>query len=310
MKLKQISKCNVKPHVKQMGKFMTLFGDWRVIGTASLSNMNYVADFDLDELIHTDKNLSVYLDIYNKFLQKFIQANKDKNVFITDFKCGIHRGNIPLRWDLKSMTDGFQMIDDEKYLFTTALEQESVCKLDMVLIQGSEIHEFSENYYFYFGNSTNFNTELAMPDKIIHSLTIDTAHKMNEGKYLKALKRMFSILRIIDNPADDKQMEIMMDFFNSHTGKLSTIANDLETLASIFSNVPISQINKVLDTIYKKAEPFNALADSVDSIRKTKTKKNKLRALENSVKMINEQVNSQAFDFLQIHDYYSHMRFK
>ena len=69
------------------------------IGSSADSNIKYVSDIDLQEIIHTD---DFYTTILQKFQKKFIEAQNNPNVFIIDFKCGMFRGEL-VRWNKKTI---------------------------------------------------------------------------------------------------------------------------------------------------------------------------------------------------------------
>ena len=91
-------------NVRKVFNYLTITGKYNVIGSASLKRIKYSADYDLNELMESKKSKKKILNgILKMFREKFKEAKKDPNRFITDFKCGLDTDGEPLRWDYKDM---------------------------------------------------------------------------------------------------------------------------------------------------------------------------------------------------------------
>ena len=128
------------------------------IGSASLKGNRYRNDYDIDGLFKsTGKKDVVEKYLYKVFLNKFNEAYKTNNVWITDFKCGMDSDGENLRWDYKDMKKGFKVMSNgRKILFTECLLQKSMMKMDIVSIVDGIMTEFSEKYYITIGGESNF----------------------------------------------------------------------------------------------------------------------------------------------------------
>ena len=120
--------------------------DVQRIGSSSNPKIKYASDIDLREIIQTN---DFFPEILKKFQQKFSIAQNDPKIFITDFKCGMFRGQ-PVRWNKYTIKDGFQNIDGINIHFINCLQQKSSIKMDIIALVNQIFTEFSNNYYFTF----------------------------------------------------------------------------------------------------------------------------------------------------------------
>ena len=69
-------------------------------------------------------------------------------------------------------------------------------KLDLVYLLNGVFVEISEVYFFKIQNHTNYYDDAFNTNSIKTSIQNEIHELLNNGKYFKALKRMFSILNI------------------------------------------------------------------------------------------------------------------
>lgn len=98
---------------QRIANILTLFTDQRVIGSSSDSNILYYSDVDLDEKNIFKNDADAYNHVLKMFRSKYREVGKLSNVFITDFKCGVLPGGIPIRWNLRAIKLGTQIIEDK-----------------------------------------------------------------------------------------------------------------------------------------------------------------------------------------------------
>jgi hypothetical protein len=124
-----------KKHEK-IFNLLSIDGNYHVIGSASLKGNRYRNDYDLNGLFKSNGKKDVIEKyLYKVFLNKFNDAYKNDNVWITDFKCGMNNNDEPLRWSYNDMKKGFKMMSNgRKILFTECLLQKTTMKMDIVSI--------------------------------------------------------------------------------------------------------------------------------------------------------------------------------
>jgi hypothetical protein len=199
---------------------LTITGKYQIIGSASLNSIRYNSDYDLQEFINDKSNKNVLDKIYNYFKKKFIYCKKNKNYFITDFKCGIGLDGEPLRWDYKKIIEGI----NDGITFQNALLQKSTIKMDMIVLIDGIFTEFSENYYFKIGKDTNYYNE---------NIELGIKKSLNEYLYMKnywkVLKRLFSLL-LREKKKNKTKLIKLIDFFNSNVGLINKCKNEFDIL--------------------------------------------------------------------------------
>lgn len=202
---------------------LTISGKYQIIGSASLEKIKYSSDYDLQEFINKKGN-NILDNIYNHFKQKFIECKKNKNYFITDFKCGIDNEGEPIRWSYNDMMVG----KAGDLTFQEALIQKSTVKLDLIVLIDGIFTEFSENYYFKLNKKTTYYND----DNIGTSIKKSLNEYIYMGNYWKALKRLFSLL-INDKSKNKAELTKLIDFFNSNVGLINKCKNELDILLAV-----------------------------------------------------------------------------
>lgn len=212
--------------------FVSIEGKTTIIGSSILKPIRYNSDYDLSTDIKGESNLKHKL--YLRFKKIFRLSKKDKNIFITDFKCGIDNNGDALRWKYNDIMKGYQIVDGETYFFEECLLMKSTIKLDIVYLINGKFNELSDNYYIKIGNKTNF--EPITKKSIIKSLKEDYNELVKEKKFYKALKREFSMIMTENmnepTPKDtmNERQQELINYFNSDIGILNKGSSDLKIL--------------------------------------------------------------------------------
>ena len=122
-------------------------------------------------------------------------------------------------------------------------------KIDFIVFIDGLFIEFSENFYIKIGEERNYNTEILkdLPEIIL----ADGKHYYEKGNYLKATKREFSYLQLVDR--NEPEQIRCMDLFNSQIGLLNKLRADLDTVVLMleqkFKACPMKQVKQALQCI-------------------------------------------------------------
>ena len=231
---------------KDIFKLLTITGRYKLIGSAINPHLLYSSDFDLQEFF-SKASVKDYPDkILELFREKYKKALKNPDIFIIDFKCGEHEKE-PLRWNEKTIAAGYQVVKKKKITFQKAILQKSTIKMDIIAFIDDVATEFSENYYFQLNGFTSYCD--FSKEEILYSIKEDILDFYQEGNIFKAFKRVFAFIKLRDK-REDKQL---IKFFNSQTGLINSIKNELEILKSVletdFKPVSKGRITKNLSII-------------------------------------------------------------
>jgi hypothetical protein len=214
----------------QIFRFLTISGNYEIIGTGSDSDILYSSDYDLREYWKGGVEGIEY--IVKVFKDKFRVATGNPNIFITDFKCG-EIGGQPIRWDKKSISSGIVKQYSRKIRFSEALQMKSVIKLDVVVLLHGIYQEFSCNYYFNFGGIKNYEKKENL--EIVDSLKQDIREYYSEGKSFKALRRLYSWMKM---SGTNSVVKTLQEYFNSPIGEINKCKNQIEILELLLDPVP------------------------------------------------------------------------
>ena len=304
---KDVSKFSKK--IKAVFNLMTISRKFNIIGSSSLKNIRYVNDFDLNELYSKQMNTQEALDtIYKMFVAKFVEADKDPTLFITDFKCGHDKDGEPLRWNKVDMAKGYKTMNNgETISFLTALLLKGDTKLDVVKILDGVFTEFSDNYYIKLGNKANFDPLETENENLKHSLE-QSFHEYyyEENNLFKGLKRSFSYFLFDGEKKNNATLTKLMDFFNSPVGKIYQAKSNIGTIILIIENVSkfrepsIADVKKnILIVKSKLAEfSFKNVERHLDSALKSSSLKLCLKHLNQAETGLKEIVNRSTEDFV------------
>lgn len=238
-------------------KLLKLHGTQTILGTGADKLMDYISDIDLQEFVKCkNDDETIFKEILIIFQDKFNKIENKSNIFITDFKCGVLYGGIPIRWNKDTIKKGYQIIEDRKINFIDCLKQTSTIKIDIIALIDGKFTEFSENYYLTLGNYKTFN------DINKHYLNVGLLRNyqkyIKEDKPFKALKRLYSYQKL-NNKINPK----LITFLNSKIGKLNKLSGDIEILINILDLPIIQEVIK---------RNLQLIADELPSLYKNKLK--------------------------------------
>jgi hypothetical protein len=139
-----------------------------------------------------------------------------------------------LRWNREDIHKGKTKLIDGTYKhLKDCIMDKTTMKIDVIIRVGERFIEMSENYYVTYGGETNFDKSLSAKEVIIASLQKQIEEYAVTDK-LKSLKRLFSLLRIERNEENEAALYPiavkLVNFFNSETGFMSKIKNEIAIL--------------------------------------------------------------------------------
>ena len=218
---------------------LSIKGKYRVIGSSSLKEILYNSDYDLNEMDHI-KGPDAFTKVYEIFKHKFKIAKSNKNIYISDFKCGINNDQ-PIRWSYNDMMT-------KKQQFIDALKTKSMIKLDIIYLLNGIYVEITEVYFLDIGNHTTYENKELDSSTIKTGLIESLNECLKDGLYFKALKRLFSLKNI-----NGKKDTRLINFFNCQSGILYKANADLNVLMALITNnfrkPPIDTIKNNLQII-------------------------------------------------------------
>jgi len=287
---------------RKMFAFLSLHGIQNIVGSASFDEFLYASDFDLFEYKEFKDTDEVYQLIYEKFRDKFNKAYTQKDIYITDFKCGVLPGDVPIRWNREDMNNGYKYIEDRKYTFVECLQMKSRIKLDIIANIDNEYKEFSEIYFITIGNKPeNFSQEEMIKTNLITALKREVNAKAKNGNYFKALKRLFSWFKNIGKEKYKQELADLLIFFNSGVGKLASYQNSIEIIIQVLNNTFKKVREKQLIRNLKKLREFvpDFLKKKVDIVIGMKSNAERVEFLKEMNNLINDKVQQQSKMFIK-----------
>jgi len=255
-----------------------------LIGSSNKREILYNSDFDLESHFGGKNKEEMLNKIYQHFKKVFIQAKKDSNVFIVDFKCGEIDGE-PIRWTYKDMMKGTK----SGFHFTECLMMKSTIKLDEIYLLNGSFVDITDNYYFDIGGHQN--SPKPSKKEMIDGIKADYKELIKEGNYYKALKRQFLL----------KPTQKLIDYFNSEVGIVNKARADLDILLILneqtFRKPKMTDLNGDLQIIKQDLSYTNAnLSEALDKATATNTKK-KFVLIQQIRDKLFEMVNQDAKKF-------------
>jgi hypothetical protein len=226
-----------------------------LMGSAGLLSQKNYSDYDLFEVSYRKKD--DFEGVYKDFLKMINNIEKSDFVYFLDFKLGLDNNNRALHWSLDEIKQGFKDIQyitslKRKY-FIDALRDKSLIKLDISAFINKTFIEFSNIY------DIHYNKKSFLPDvkNVILNIQLDMLDLLNEGQYMKYLKRLFVIAKI---KHDYDTLYKLTKLFNSSYGLLYKLASQMKTIMTMIDigyklddkyKIAIQTINKQLDHKYQ-----------------------------------------------------------
>ena len=296
--------------VRDVFNLLTISRSYNVIGSGSLKNVKYNADYDLNEIFKESGLLSKekLLDkITALFQKKFEEAEKDPNYYIVDFKCGMDEDGEPLRWNKTDIAKGYKIEPSgRKISFQECILMKTTMKLDVIANIDGVFTEFSDNYYIKLGDDANFFPHDLTREHLLNSIK----HSYDEyyyasRNYMKALKRCFAYYLMDGEDKHLGKLKALLTFFNSSAGLLYKLKSEVDTILLLMENTfrkpPEDELKRNIKIILKgvastdeakSAEKYLSLASSANSA--TKMRDN----LEKSKSILDEVINKKSLDFI------------
>lgn len=263
--------------VKTIMNHLDLNNNIELIGTNSLNNMQYTTDYDLQEYVKINTNED-YLKILKQFQDIYLFAEKNEDIYITDFKAGIFN-TMAIRWNYESIMNGFQDIDTKHINFVDTLyNKNNTVKIDLIVLINDEFTEFSCNYYF---SKQQFNEDI-----VSLSLMLDIQKYYHERKYMKMLKRIISYRQI-----KKKNNEDLIKIFNSETGRLYQLNHKLDVILFVIEN----------NLEFKNSDINNKLKSLIHSIPKEikiKPQKDIVKLIKSIQDLLIDKMNKDVIEFI------------
>jgi len=97
--------------------------------------------------------------------------------------------------------------------FAEALRHKSMIKMDIIALISGRFIEITEVYNIYLDGEPNMSPSL---DDIVDDITKEYSDEVRDGNYMKALKRMFSLLKL--KGEEPRKQDILLDYLNSPEG--------------------------------------------------------------------------------------------
>jgi len=189
----------------------------KFLGSNSYKGLLYGSDFDIvSKITEPAEALS------NHFKKLFA---KPTHIYLMDFKCGLKDGE-KLRWTKAQLAKGI----NQGILLKDAIKMDTLIKLDFIVENGNSFVEISEIY------DTKYQTKKTKK-QIETELEEDIDKYVKENNSMKSLKRLYALLKL--QKGHEKMKDKLVKFFNSESGLITKVANDLDLLLLLTSKYTI-----------------------------------------------------------------------
>ena len=146
---------------------------------------------------------------------------------------------------MAGVKDGYKLED--------CIMSKATLKLDIVALINGVFTEYSENYYIKYGKLQNYDNTILKKEEIYNSIYDSYVELYDEENYFKALKRIFTLLKIENQKTNEKTMKYLITIFNGNLGLLNNIINQISILKLLleqkFKPVDINDIHNNLQII-------------------------------------------------------------
>ena len=139
-----------------------------------------------------------------------------------------------LRWKPADIKRGWvKMIDGKKKYLKDAVLDKTTLKIDLLGLVGNQFVEVSENYIIKTKNGKT-NEVPETREEVEEDYEEEIQYYARKDSF-KALKRLFSLLRLDDEKKNKKALDKLVAFFNSQVGYLNKIRNELNILEQVLT---------------------------------------------------------------------------
>ena len=295
--------------VQTVFNLLSISRKYKIVGSAALNEIKYSADYDLNEFFKEEiSDKGEILDrLYKVFRDKFKVAAADPDIYITDFKCGEDSNGEPLRWSNADVLRGTKTLENGRQVsFQECLLMKASLKLDMVVVIDGRFVEFSDNYFLKLGDKeSNYFPHDISQDHVLNGLKHDYYFNIqSSGNLMKALKRLFSYLRLENEGKNEAKLDKLVEFFNSETGLLYKINSEIKTIISIIDNTfrvaPRNQVRENLSLILPelRGKETAKVRARLSAAMSAKTKTQLRQYLADASSEIEKIVNESTSDFI------------
>jgi hypothetical protein len=125
-------------------------------------------------------------------------------------------------------------------------------KMDIVTHLNGRFIMITEVYNIFFDGESNSDYS---KENIKHELMHDMIEQIEEGNYMKALKRRYSLLNLENK--NKALREKLIDYFNSPVGLLNRSKSDLETMLTVIQS-PKYDIDEIRNSLQMLKEIISA----------------------------------------------------
>lgn len=167
-----------------------------------------------------------------------------------------------IRWDAPSMKRGWvKLIDGRTKMLKDAIMDLTPVKIDLIIKEGNQFAEVSENYYITCDGKKNWNTTPDQEEKE-QEFEEEIRYYTKVNKF-KALKRLFSLLRYEGEEKNKAKLDRLVEFFNSDVGYANKIKNELDILEKLLEQPRKPKWKDVSANLQFIKEQFSHL-DTID----------------------------------------------
>lgn len=266
------------------------FNSVDIIGSKIDPKLKYFSDIDLEEFVET--NLS-YADMF-KEIQKKIKIIKDSpNIYLIDFKSGFLDGQ-PLRWNYDDIAKGYKYIDGRKINFIDTLTQNSIIKIDIIYYYKKKFIQISINYYFNIRGNKTFKKKSL--DDIIKNMIFDS-RKNREKDLYKSIKILYYYYKLKN---DKKNIEKLLELFNSDIGKKNKYINSLKFLILLLKNKERPKKNIIIEEIQNIRRKLKKYYDlkQINNLNKFSIKKI-VEIIEEEINFLKNKINDETIEYIK-----------
>lgn len=279
--------------VKRSINLVTISRDYKIIGTAGLKYLKYYSDIDINETYKSSSTEQAIQHLVKRFKKIFTDAKANKDIYITDFKCGMDSDGEPLRWSKEDVKRDRKTLKDGRVVtMADVILQKTTLKIDLIVREGNNFIDISDNYFLKFGEYSNYFPFDFDKKKILNAIaTSYDQYFYASGNLFKGLKRTFAYFKMKDPDFYRIDIKTLADFFNSGSGwlykqysEVGTLIDLLEqtfrtpkmtevksAIKAVHDNIPEGEYQEEARTLLEKAYRAKTKSAVIDALDKAKT---------------------------------------